>query len=61
MQQRGAVNQVLETITREVDFSQAEQQVATTYAAGGRLQGIGGMLLRVMILQHLYGLSTTRD
>jgi len=57
VQQRGAVNRVLETITREVDFSEAEQQVATTYAVGGRPAYRVAVLLRVMILQHLYGLS----
>ena len=30
MQQRGAVNKVLETITREVDLSEAERRVAST-------------------------------
>jgi hypothetical protein len=49
IQQRGAVNQVLETIAREVDFSSAEQQVATTYAAGGRPAYRVAVLLRVMI------------
>ena len=57
VQQRGAVNKVLETIAREVDFSQAEQQVTTTYATGGRPAHRVAVLLRVMILQHLYGLS----
>jgi len=57
VQQRGGTNHVLETIAREVDFSQAEAQVATTYSAGGRPACRVGVLLRVMILQHLYGLS----
>lgn len=57
VQQRGATNKVLETITREVDFTQAEEQVAATYATGGRPAGRVGVLLRIMILQHLYGLS----
>lgn len=57
MQQRGAPNKVLETIAREVDFRQAEQQVAATYSSGGRPAHRVGVLLRVMILQHLYGLS----
>jgi IS5 family transposase len=55
--QRGGANKVLETIAREVDFSVAEQQVATTYATGGRPAYRPAVLLRVMILQHLYGLS----
>jgi IS5 family transposase len=57
VQQRGAPNKVLETIIREVDFSAAEQQVAATYSQGGRPACRVGVLLRIMILQHLYGLS----
>jgi IS5 family transposase len=57
MQQRGATNKVLETINLEVDFSEAEQCVAATYGTGGRPACRVGVLLRVMILQHLYGLS----
>jgi IS5 family transposase len=57
MQQRGAANKVLETIAREVDFSAAEQQVSATYGSGGRPACRVGVLLRIMILQHLYGLS----
>ena len=36
VQQRGAANKVLETITREVDFTEAERRVAATYGSGGR-------------------------
>src|SRR5882724_977831 len=57
VQQRGATNRVLETITRTVDFSEAERRVAATYGAGGRPACRVGVLLRIMILQHLYGLS----
>jgi IS5 family transposase len=57
MQQRGGANKVLETIAREVDFAAAEQQVAATYGTGGRPAYRVGVLLRIMILQHLYGLS----
>lgn len=57
VQQRGTFNQVLETITREVDFSAVEAQVATTYRTGGRPACRVGVLLRIMILQHLYNLS----
>lgn len=57
MRQRGAANRVLETIAREVDFTQAEERVAATYSQGGRPACRVGVLLRVMILQHLYGLS----
>jgi IS5 family transposase len=57
VQQRGMVNKVLETIAREVDFSAAEQQVTATYGTGGRPASRVGVLLRIMILQHLYNLS----
>src|ERR1700678_463952 len=57
VQQRGSTNRVLETIAREVDFSEAEKRVAATYLEGGRPAHRVGVLLRVMILQHLYGLS----
>jgi transposase, IS5 family len=57
VQQRGAANPVLETIAKEVDFTEAEQRVAATYATGGRPACRVGVLLRVMILQPLYGLS----
>lgn len=57
LQQRGSANKVLETITREVDFSVAEQRVAATYSQTGRPACRVGVLLRIMILQHLYGLS----
>jgi IS5 family transposase len=57
MQQRGGANRVLETIAREVDLSQAEARLATTYSQGGRPGCRVGVLLRIMILQHLYGLS----
>jgi IS5 family transposase len=57
VQQRGAANKVLETITKEVDFTEAEWRVATTYGTGGRPACRVGVLLRVMILQHIYNLS----
>jgi transposase, IS5 family len=57
VQHRGGSNRVLETISREVDFSQAEERVAQTYSQGGRPACRVGVLLRVMILQHLYSLS----
>lgn len=57
VQQRGGSNRVLETISSEVDFSEAEERVAATYKSGGRPACRVGVLLRVMILQHLYGLS----
>lgn len=57
IQQRGATNKVLETISRTVDFAPAEQRIAATYAGGGRPACRVAVLLRVMILQHLYNLS----
>jgi len=57
VERRGATNNILETITKVVDFSEAEQLVASTYAQGGRPGCRVGVLLRIMILQHLYGLS----
>lgn len=57
VQQRGGANAVLETIAREVDFTEAEARVAATYRSGGRPACRVGLLLRTMILQHLYGLS----
>jgi Transposase and inactivated derivatives, IS5 family len=57
IEKRGAANHVLETITKVVDFTEAEQRVAATYSPGGRPACRVGVLLRVMILQHLYGLS----
>jgi IS5 family transposase len=55
--QRGATNRVLDTITQVVNFTEAEARVAATYGPGGRPACRVGVLLRVMILQHLYGLS----
>ena len=57
VQQRSGATRVLETIAREVDFSPAEERVAATYSQGGRPACRVGLLLRIMILQHLYGLS----
>ncbi len=57
VERRGAANRVLETITQVVDFTEAEQRVGATYGVGGRPASRAGVLLRVMILQHLYGLS----
>jgi hypothetical protein len=38
-------------------FTAAEERVAATYSQGGRPACCVGVLLRLMILQHLYGLS----
>src|SRR5882672_5294527 len=56
-ERRGASNRVLETITSEVNVTEAEERVAATCGQGGRPACRVGVLLRVMILQHLYGLS----
>src|ERR1700691_4626031 len=57
LQQRTPSNRVLEIIAREVDFRAAESRVESTYRDGGRPACRVGLLLRIMILQHLYGLS----
>jgi len=57
IEKRGASNPVLETITLVVDLTEAERRVAATYSQGGRPACRVGVLLRIMILQHLYGLS----
>ena len=57
VQQRGSTNRVLETISREVDFREAEVRVSATYGQGGRPACRVAVLLRIMILQHLYNLS----
>src|ERR1700730_4710453 len=55
--ERGAAQPVPETINSVVDFTEAQKLVAVTYGPGGRPACRVGVLLRVMILQHLYGLS----
>lgn len=57
VQQRGCANPVLDIIAREVDFTEAEGRVAAIYSHGRRPAVRVGVLLRVMILQDLYGLS----
>ena len=57
MQQRRNTNHVFETSACEVDFSEAEARIAVTYSEGGRTACRVGVLLCVMILQHLFGLS----
>jgi IS5 family transposase len=55
--QRTRPNEVLEKITTLVDFSEAERQLEATYSELGRPGHRAAVLLRVMVLQHLYGLS----
>jgi IS5 family transposase len=55
--QRTRPNEVLEKITALVDFSEAERRLEATYSELGRPGHRAAVLLRVMLLQHLYGLS----
>lgn len=57
VQERGSSNRVLETIAREVDFTQAEARVRATYGQGGRPACRVEVLLRIMVVQHIYNLS----
>src|SRR6187431_231631 len=50
-------NRVLETIHAEVSFAEAEAAVAATYSPLGRPGHRVPVMLRIMLLQHLYGLS----
>jgi IS5 family transposase len=54
---RNGGNKVLETIHKLVDFGEAERSVEATYSAVGRPGHRVAVMLRIMILQHLYGLS----
>jgi IS5 family transposase len=54
---RGGSNRVLETIASVVDFSEAEGAIEATYSEIGRPGNRVAVMLRVTILQHLYGLS----
>jgi IS5 family transposase len=55
--QRTRPNEVLEKIAALVDFSEAEKRLEATYSELGRPGHRAAVLLRVMLLQHLYGLS----
>lgn len=55
--QRTRPNEVLEKIDALVDFSEAEERLEATYSELGRPGHRASVLLRVMLLQHLYGLS----
>jgi transposase, IS5 family len=50
-------NRVLETINELVDFKEAESLLEASYSALGRPAHRVPVMLRIMILQHLYGLS----
>jgi transposase, IS5 family len=55
--QRTRPNEVLEKISALVDFSEAQRRLEATYSELGRPGHRAAVLLRVMLLQHLYGLS----
>jgi IS5 family transposase len=55
--QRTRPNEVLEKIAALVDLSEAEKRLEATYSELGRPGHRAAVLLRVMLLQHLYGLS----
>ena len=55
--QRTRPNEVLEKIRTLVDLSEAERRLEATYSELGRPGHRAAVLLRVMLLQHLYGLS----
>jgi hypothetical protein len=55
--QRTRPNEVLEKIAALVDFSEAERRLEATYSELGRPGHRAAVLLRVLLLQHLYGLS----
>jgi IS5 family transposase len=55
--QRTRPNEVLEKIEVLVDLSEAERRLEATYSELGRPGHRAAVLLRVMLLQHLYGLS----
>jgi IS5 family transposase len=57
IQQRGCSNRLLEVIAEQIDFSEAERQIMATHKEAGRPAYPVRVLLRVMLLQHLYGLS----
>src|SRR5580698_6140242 len=55
--QRTRPNDVLEKINALVDLTEAERRLEATYSELGRPGHRAAVLLRVMLLQHLYGLS----
>jgi IS5 family transposase len=57
MSARGGGNRLLETIHELIDFQPVEELLAQTYSRLGRPAHRPGVMLRIMVLQHLYGLS----
>jgi IS5 family transposase len=55
--QRTVCNRVLEKINALVDLSEAERCLEATYSQLGRPAHRASLMLRIMLLQHLYGLS----
>jgi IS5 family transposase len=54
---RAGSNRVLESIDALVSFEEAERALEATYSTVGRPGHRVAVMLRIMILQHLYGLS----
>ena len=54
---RASHNRVLEAINRMVSFEEAERTLEATYSTTGRPGHRASVMLRIVILQHLYGLS----
>ena len=54
---RMSTNRVLEAINRLVNFTEAESILEASYSALGRPAHRVPVMLRIVILQHLYGLS----
>ena len=55
--QRTVRSEILEKINVLVDLGEAERCLEATYSALGRPAHRAAVMLRVMLLQHLYGLS----
>ena len=55
--QRTRPNEVLEKINALVDLSEAQKRLEATYSELGRPGHRAAILLRVMLLQHLYGVE----
>jgi IS5 family transposase len=54
---RSGGNRVLEAIDKLVNFEEAQKAIEATYSTLGRPGHRVSVMLRIMILQHLYGLS----
>jgi len=54
---QGYHNHLLETIDKMVDLRGVEKLLESTYRSGGRPAHRAEVMLKIMLLQHLYGLS----